>query len=350
VRGLVLDGKPSLFYLEMLPGQMYWSARLAQRLTTGWTHSTVLEGAKFAMPEWLDVTVADGATHVGCGMRTSGDNVPQAVQILSDRTGNWQTEFSHDGGSGSNFGRNIALTTSGDAAMAVYCCNSIRSRIALLEQGESHWTQTIPAPDSPYFSYTVVYLDAASIGSHRAVLVSEDGSNDRIYFGTDKSGTWAYEQVCYADEGRLVSFDGQPAFLATKQTGSTFLKFYRLVEDAWVPEIIRSGGSTRGECIAVIDGKPTVSYFDYADGLHVAVRTAQGWEDTLVVEGAYNYWPEATCIFEVDGRPALAFVNDDKHGHYTLQYAELIPEPATVSMLAIGGLALLRRRRRRRRD
>ena len=125
---------------------------------------------------------------------------------------------------------------------------------------------------------------------------------------------------------------------------------------AWASEWIEQGGNGSGylgtfpQVVLNKAGTVHVIYADLLSGLlKDAVKGAGGWQiesiDTIGTQGTYGTSAGAMAA-AVDSRGGIgvAYWNPKDAA---MKYAYLVPEPVSLVLLAMGGLALLRRRSRR---
>lgn len=89
-----------------------------------------------------------------------------------------------------------------------------------------------------------------------------------------------------------------------------------------------------GVGVAYVDNSGHLTY-KYNDGIN-------GWVDTSIIDDAQG-WGEVGLGFDYDNNPVICYTNG--MGELSLAYDPvMVPEPVSLSLLALGGLALRRRR------
>jgi hypothetical protein len=88
---------------------------------------------------------------------------------------------------------------------------------------------------------------------------------------------------------------------------------------------------------------PHIAYYDWTlSNLYYASQDAGGWTiDTVDDFGTTGYNP--SLLIDDNDIPHISYLDIS---NYDLKYATYTPEPATLSLLALSGLAILKRRRR----
>ena len=97
------------------------------------------------------------------------------------------------------------------------------------------------------------------------------------------------------------------------------------------------------------DGRPAIAYEDSSD-LEFAWFDGSVWQ-TQTVDATAGRNPSLAFNEYGDGWPVIAYFEGVVPGHlYVVRDPPGLPEPATLSLLALGGLAIIRRRRSGRRS
>jgi hypothetical protein len=92
------------------------------------------------------------------------------------------------------------------------------------------------------------------------------------------------------------------------------------------------------------DGRAVIAYWNGDEKcLHCAVGRPGGWADTRLHLPTTSWAADVALAINRNGCPALAVTLHSRD----MYYLEYVPEPATISLLAMGGLAIMLRRHRR---
>ncbi len=151
-----------------------------------------------------------------------------------------------------------------------------------------------------------------------------------------------------------VDAGGTPHIAYTEQWPTYGLKYLTRSGDGWASEYIETGGDigayvgTSPDVLVDAAGQVHVFYADLANGLlKHAVKQASGWQiesiDTIGTQATGGVLAGSlSAAIDSTGGIGVAYYDAASS---SLKYAYMVPEPATLALLAIGGLAVIRRRR-----
>ena len=137
---------------------------------------------------------------------------------------------------------------------------------------------------------------------------------------------------------------GVPAIAYQDATNDQLMFARRLGPDHWATEVIDTAGDVGrfNSLLFLPNGQPAVAYCDLTnDDLKYATWNGVTWDVEVVAEDLDGYYCD--MVLSPQGSPYIMFTDAD--GNVYEAYI-LVPEPATLGLLGLGGLALLTRRRR----
>ncbi len=338
VRATVLDGKPTVFFFDWQPHGN--TVKQAQRQADGtWSVATIVTSTPGVTPYSMDYALIGGKPWLALG--GSGQ-----VQMLSCEGGTWTSQYLNSGGL-STYGDGVSLADHGGEPVAVYPGADPYDRIAnFLERSGGTWTETSLGT----LGYTVTGLDIGSFGGNVGVTLSYSSSG--TYYSERNGSTWSSSLVASQLPGHAVLADsnGQPSFFVADRRSSYAASpscVYSRDGGAWSSTIVNSLSYPVGQDYKVLNGIPVVAYYERGTDnvsdlfLHLATFNGATWDD-LVLDAGNTSFDRDVSLTTFNGHPAVAVFDN---ATWQIDYYYMVPEPATLSFLALGSLLLARRRR-----
>jgi len=192
-------------------------------------------------------------------------------------------------------------------------------------------------------------VDLAFDSQDQPCLVYSQSSSAVKFARRESDGTWTTEIAADPQEVpdcvRLVLDDQDQPHLSYNNDTYGGLWHATRITGMWHSEQV-SGGRDGGTSSIAIDaqGKIGIAFIDYSDNsLEYALKTDAGWI-LESIPGTSRTQNLSLCYAGNMAHIGLTDIigNDTRQIEVAIQ----IPEPATLSLLALGGLALVRRRRR----
>ena len=351
VRATILDDRPSVFFYDHLPagGEAGPKVlRLSQRRPDGtWDVRTVLSRQGESLPHWMDYAEVGGVPWLA----VAGS---ERLELFSrDAAGAWVLRHERTGGR--QYGDGVSMADFRGRPVLTYAgtdTNFYSGRVMFLEQtAAGAWNEE--QLSTPRFSITE--RDIRSFGDRVGILASYENQGLR-YFEREGDGPWVASDPSAERLGQGV-FAGdinRPSYFTAERrsyrpVGPSRI-YTRDAAGAWTSTIVNGLSFPVGEDYEIIDGVPTVAYFERGDGtvgemaLHLARHVDGRWED-VVLEGGWTSYDREVSLLSVDGLPAVAAFNQTTG---EVAYFRAVPEPgaAVITLCALCAAALGRRRRR----
>lgn len=241
------------------------------------------------------------------------------------------------------------------AAVLVVLALSVSAQAAVLELDlqptgillQAGWTEIDPPPGgAAAVAYTVgaytvtltpAYDDLGTAGVHEARFANKDRNNKMTDPASPRDNAlYDYVRVEVAIDGVVQNTSAALPVAPVMQIDIEGLAPNTAYPvrigsfDMWNHQhlLVRAAGGTTGAGYGVETYGPTDHPINEMDCSNVGTFTTNG-AGLLEIEAAYNH--------------ALRDADDDPQA--IVNYIEVVPEPMTMSFLALGGLALLRRKR-----
>ena len=235
----------------------------------------------------------------------------------------------------------------------------------------------LAADSSPHVTYTTsrdnysayAYRDSAgwnveSAPGYGALAQGPDGvfhamtwKHNWLYSSSYSGGAWSDPQsVVPGGFGVAMVIDAAGRTHVAHQELNADKLYYSLREgDSWTTEVVDGSGDvfTAAQVGLALDpqGRPMISYQVHIEGsggrtyVQFAEWTGDEWSlERLAGERSAGSYGTSLAIDAVGRAYMTYYSTEDDQG---LRVAVRVPEPATLSFLALGGLAVIRRRRRR---
>ncbi len=166
----------------------------------------------------------------------------------------------------------------------------------------------------------IAYSDTVSDGLRYVQALDVNGSS----WGTPVVLDSAGGGVFYAGQRpSLTVVNSRPAVAYQHSSGSGVLLRYVRASDAdggsWeTPVVITGSVSVQDACLAVINGRPAVSFKDTNSSHLFYVRAADAdgdaWGSMLTADGSDTGVGSSSCLLEVNGRPAISYQRSQRLG------------------------------------
>ena len=186
----------------------------------------------------------------------------------------------------------------------------------------------------------------AMVAGQPAIAYVVEGSNPsepnyyKIKFAHYNGSTWDISTITdglyIGGSLSLAGIGDQPAITYTHQ-GTDDLMYAEFTGLVWDIEVVDSDGYMYSGRTSLVEynARPAIAYHDGNSGLKYAEHDGQDWA-IATIDSPSGAYPSLKII---DGNPAISYTAGG------LKFATYVPEPATLGLLVIGGLAMLKRRK-----
>jgi MYXO-CTERM domain-containing protein len=215
------------------------------------------------------------------------------------------------------------------------------------------------------FAFNSISIAVDSLGDIGVVTTGGPGpygNDDTYYAWSPLTGAWSTRDLVAGGSNPYLvnpqlAFDSKnrPHVVGEFTGNQTFYALdYNVVQNLWVPTLLpySEANLSDGHIGIASDGQGGVgtAYFGFNSTTH-KTELVYGYKgDGAAWVGSYLVSPTNPTInitpgiaYDYQSVPAIAYVNN--YGDLALAYDPPTPEPASLTLLALGGLALLRRRR-----
>lgn len=256
----------------------------------------------------------------------------------------WQKTVVDSNGS-VGYDTSLAYDLYGRPAIA-YSDSSNYLKLAYDDDGDGVFTVQTITPDG---RYPTLAFDS----QNRPRIAYRRTSTNTVTLATQGKGAWVLHLLPYTTtDAPSMAIDpdtGDPALAFVRSTDGDLL-YVEWDEYHWTSSVVDTG-NTDAPSLAFdpADGHPAIAY-DEDNDLRFAWFDGSVWH-TQTVDATAGENPSLAFNEYGDGWPVIAYMDTASPGHlYVIQDPPGLPEPATVALLALGGLAIIRRRRSGRRS
>ena len=345
--------------------------------TGEWTQSTKLKASDAEASDWFGHSVSVSGSYALVGAYGKGDYHPHGAAYMFERGPSGWTEtaklVASDGQAGDLFGYSVSVSGNraivGTSAGAAYIfeqnASGVWGEVAILKASDLSGTQGL------FGQSVAISGDYAVVGAYGA-----DGtpSGAAYIFHRDGEGSWSEDTKLTASDpdpaggafGWSVTIDGTRALVGAmgkdengNDSGAAYI-FDCDTDGVWIEtaKLLASDGS-EGDAFGIsvaLDGDFALigaNRFGHAPENPTAAYSFQHtgggqWSEVAKLSGRSDlrdHYGEAVAITQ-DYAFVGAYGDDDGGNLSGAVYAYSVPEPVTLSLLALGGLALLQRKRK----
>ena len=322
----VVDGKPAISYYDQTNADLKFARNSAADGSGMWTTITVDGIGGITVGEYTSLAVVDGKPAISYYDSTNAD-LKYARNSAADGSGTWSLAVA-DFGSGTT--GTVGEFTShaivnGKPAISYYdrTNSALRFSINSAADGSGTWATTVVdnAGDVGFYTSLAV-VDGKPAISYQDSTISNQDLKYAINSAADGSGAWSTVTVdSTGNAGQFSSLalvDGKPAISYYDNTNGNLKYAYASTVNGaaagdWTTITIDSTGFVGlYTSLAVVDGKPAISYRDSSIGdlkfARNSLADGSGSWTIATVDSVGNVG-EFTSLAIVDGKPAISYAD-----------------------------------------